>query len=168
MNLAPAGRAIDRQWQKNVYPVAYGVIQYSGMKHCPNFNPSDLKSWILYIDANNLYGWAMLQHLPTGNFQWLTENEINILKLNDIKSDAKTGYFLEVDLKYPKELHTKHTDYPLAPESLEVPREWIGKYTESLIERNGGKYIDIKKLVPNLHNKKKYIIHYRNLQYYLS
>jgi hypothetical protein len=137
-------------------------------EYCPNFNPSDPKSWILYIDANNLYGWAMMQCLPTGNFQWLTEYEINNLKFNDIKSDAKTGYILEVDLKYPKELHPKHTDYPLAPESLEVPREWVGEYTESLIKRNGGKYIDVKKLVPNLHDKKKYIIHYRNLQYYLS
>jgi len=126
----------------------------------------------LYLDANNLYGWAMLQHLPIGNFKWLAEYEFGNLKSQlekgSIKDDADTGYMLEVDLKYPKELHPKHTDYPLAVESLEVPREWVSPYTEELIQRKGDKYLSMKKLIPNLHDKKKYVLHYRNLQYYLS
>src|SRR5436189_5972593 len=75
---------------------------------------------------------------------------------------------LEVDLNYPKELHPKHTDYPLAVESLEVPREWVSPYTEELIQKKGGKHLSVKKLIPNLYDKKKYVLHYRNLQYYLS
>src|SRR6266536_357468 len=141
-------------------------------EHCKHYNSEQLKSWILYLDANNLYGWAMLQHLPIGNFKWLAEYEFGNLKLQlekgSIKDDADTGYMLEVNLKYPKELHPKHTDYPLAVESLEVPREWVSPYNEELVCKNGGKYLNTKKLVPNLYDKEKYVLHYRNLQYYLS
>ena len=141
-------------------------------EHCKHYNSEQLKSWILYLDANNLYGWAMLQHLPIGNFKWLVEAEFMNLKSQlekgAIKDDADTGYILEVDPNYPKELHPKHTDYPLAVESLEVPREWVSPYTEELIQRKGGKHLSVKKLIPNLYDKKKYVLHYRNLQYYLS
>jgi len=96
-------------------------------KHCPNFNPDDPISWLLYIDANNLYGWAMLQHLPICNFKWMKESGFDLMKnylqKGMLKDDDNTGFILEVDLKYPKELHISYTDYPLAVESLEVPRE---------------------------------------------
>ncbi len=141
-------------------------------EYCKYYNSDQLKSWILYLDANNLYGWAMLQYLPIGNFQWLLEADfMNLrtqLEKSAIKDDSDTGYILEVDFKYLKELHLKYTDYPLAVESLEVLREWLSPYTEELIERKGGKYLSVKKLVPNLHDKKKYVLYYRNLQYYLS
>ncbi|GBC38838.2 uncharacterized protein LOC114539626 [Rhizophagus irregularis DAOM 181602=DAOM 197198] len=79
------------------------------------------KSSILYLDANNLYGWAMLQYLPTGNFHWVKEeNELfNIQKQiesNKIPDDSSEGYILKVKLEYPQALHSQHTDYPLAPE----------------------------------------------------
>ena len=70
--------------------------------------------YIMYLDANNLYGWAMSQYLPTGGFKWLTEKEINKIDLAN-KEDSKKGLILEVDLKYPRELHDLHNDYPLAP-----------------------------------------------------
>src|ERR1043165_8828069 len=114
----------------------------------------------------------MLQHLPICNFKWMREGGFDLMKnylqKGMLKDDDNMGFILEVDLKYPKELHISHTDYPLAVESLEVPREWVGEYTEDLIKKNGGKYLNVKKLVPNLNDKKKYVIHYRNLQYYLS
>ena len=114
----------------------------------------------------------MLQHLPIGNFKWLAEAEFINLKIQlekgTLKADDDTGYLLEVDLNYPKELHPKHTDYPLAVESLEMPREWISPYNEELVCKNGSKYLNTKKLVPNLYDKEKYVLHYRNLQYYLS
>src|SRR5207247_10691430 len=114
----------------------------------------------------------MLQNLPIRNFKWLAEYEFgnlnSQLEKGSIKDDADTGYMLEVDINYPKELHPKHTDYPLAVESLEVPREWVSPYTKELIQRKGGKHLSVKKLIPNLYDKKKYVLHYRNLQYYLS
>ena len=59
----------------------------------------------MYLDANNLYGLAMSQHLPTGEFDWLTEEEISNLDIIQIPDDSEEVYILEVDLKYPKELH---------------------------------------------------------------
>ena len=77
------------------------------------------KKFISYWDANNLHGWAMSQPLPYGEFDWLSKKEIIGFCLNSI-SDSSVGYFLEVDLEYPDELHDLHIDYPLAPEKLEI------------------------------------------------
>ena len=70
----------------------------------------------MYLDANNLYGWAMSQPIPTGEFAWLTENEIQRLSIENIPDDSDDGYISEVDLSYPAGLHDQHNDYPLAPE----------------------------------------------------
>jgi hypothetical protein len=61
----------------------------------------------MYLDANNLYGWAMSQHLPTGEFDWLNDEEISNLDITQITDDCEEGYILEVDLNYPKELYLK-------------------------------------------------------------
>lgn len=129
----------------------------------PNFDPNDDVSYIVYLDANNLYGWAMSQYLPTGNFRWVSVDENTIRTL---PPDSPTGCILEVDLEYPAELHNMHNDYPLAPESLEVQDEWLSPYQRKLLGKN--KLTEIRKLVPNLKDKTKYVVHYRNLQMYLS
>ena len=74
--------------------------------------------YIMYLDANNLYGWAMSQYLPTGNFKWMTDKEISKINLGKYELDSKEGLILEVDLEYPKELHDLHNKYPIAPERL--------------------------------------------------
>ena len=112
----------------------------------------------MYYDANNLYGWAMSQPLPYSDFKWLSG------KVG--KRQKGKGWILEVDLEYPKELHAKHNDYPLAPEKLSVKEEWLSPYQTELLENKS--MINISKLVPNLMDKKKYVVHYRNLQLYLS
>ena len=73
--------------------------------------------YIMYLDANNLYGWAMSQYLPTGDFKWMTDKEISKIELGKYKADGKKGLILEVDLEYPRELHDIHNDYLVAPES---------------------------------------------------
>lgn len=55
----------------------------------------------MYLDANNLYGWAMSQNLPSKNFNWLSEKDINKLDLGKYTEDSKKGLILEVDLVYP-------------------------------------------------------------------
>ena len=131
------------------------------------------KSSILYLDANKLYGWAMLQYLPTGNFHWIKEeNELsNIqrqIESNEIPDDSSEGYILKVKLEYPQALHSQHTDYPLAPERMKVKKEWLSKKQQEIIARSGQRYTPTDKLIPNLFDKDEYVVHYRNLQYYVS
>ena len=104
------------------------------------FVGSELSKYIAYLDANNLYGWAMSKPLPTHGFEWMKKSELETWELHSC--------ILEVDLEYPKSLHDLHNDYPLAPERIEVNK--------------------IKKLIPSLGDKKKYILHYENLEQYLS
>ena len=92
-------------------------------------------------------------------------DELDVMSINE-KSDA--GYILEVDLKYPKELHELHNDYPLAPEKLTVTNDILPNYCKGIADKYDIKVGDIKKLIPNLDNKNKYVVHYRNLQLYLS
>src|SRR6218665_3378716 len=72
--------------------------------------------------------------------------------------DAPEGYLLEGDAEYPKEPHDIHSDYPLAPETMAIPESWLSYYTQTLVNKLGGKFTECEKLVPNLHNKERYEI----------
>ena len=130
-------------------------------KYVTNYNPDKPSTFIQYLDANNLYGWAMSQSLPTHGFKWMKNLTIDTLmsildKVNCSMTDPKEqggfggrhsprGYIFEVDLEYPSELWNSHNDYPLAPERLNV---------------NG-----VEKLISHFKPRKKnYVIHYRNLR----
>ena len=108
----------------------------------------------------------MSEYLPYGEFKWLKNvDELDIMSINK-KSDV--GYILEVDLKYPKELHELHNDYPLAPEKLTVTNDILSNYCKNIADKYDIKVGDIKKIIPNLGNKTKYVDHYKNLQLYLT
>ena len=85
-----------------------------------------------------------------------------------INEKSDVWYILEVDLEYPDELHDLHNDYPLAPEKLAVTNDILSKYCKEIADKYEIKVGDVKKLIPNLGNKTKYVVHYRNLQLYLS
>lgn len=132
----------------------------------PGFNPEKEKSWLMYLDANNLYGWAMSQPMPNGNVQWVPEEEIEKIDFLNVNDDAETGYILEVDLEYPAELHNSHCSYPLAPEKKAVRQEWLSDFQNYLL---GGKRVDTyKRILNTLEDKNKYVIHYRNLKLYVE
>ena len=76
------------------------------------------------------------------------------------------GYFLEVDLEYPDELHELHNDYPLAPEKLAVSSDMLSKYCKEIADKYEIKVGNVKKLIPNLGSKTNYVVYYRNLQLY--
>ena len=78
------------------------------------------------------------------------------------------GYLLEVDLEHPDELHKLHNDYPLAPEKLAVSGDMLSKYCKEIADKYEIKVGDVKILIPNLGNKTSYVVHYRNLELYLS
>ena len=109
------------------------------------YDPQKPSKYITYLDANNLYGFAMSRSLPTSDLKWMTEKE-----LRDWAEypENRQPCILEVDLEYPKNLHDLHNDYPLAPERVVV---------------NG-----VEKLIPNLNDKNKYVIHHEALKQYLD
>ena len=123
-------------------------------------------TFITYLDKNNLYGWPMSEYLPDGEFEWVKNvDELDIMSINE---KSGLGYILEVDLKYPKELHKLHNDYPLASEKLFVTNDILSNYCKSIADKYDIKVGDVKKLIPNLGNKTKCVVHYRNLQLHLS
>ena len=86
------------------------------------------KKYITYFDMNNLYGYAMSRCIPYVNFKWVKNiNEIE-QKLVKIKRNSSTGYILAVDLEYLEKLHYEHNDYPLAPEKINIQKEWLSDY----------------------------------------
>ena len=119
-------------------------------KYMKDYDSSKESSYIQYLDANNLYGWAMSQNLPTHGFKWMRdltkEKVMDILdKANHSMSNyGKKGYIFEVDLEYPEHLWDKHNDYPLAPEKLKV---------------NG-----VEKLISHFKPRTHYVAHYRTLR----
>ena len=114
-------------------------------KYMKNFNQMEPAKYLMYVDANNLYGVAMSQKLPVHSFKWLTNKEIeNLFNHQIVQVWERTPCILEVDLEYPKELHDLHNDYPLCPERVECDK-------------------GVKKLIPNLRDKNNYVIHYKSL-----
>ena len=75
---------------------------------------------------NNLYGWGMSGYLPCGRFKW--SKNIDKFDIISISEKSPIGYFLEVDLEYPDELHELHNDYTLTPERLAVSSNMLPKY----------------------------------------
>ena len=140
-------------------------------KYLKSYNPEVESSYIMYLDANNLYGWAMSQSLPVGDFKWLDpaeyEDPENFI-LENYTDDTIKGVILEVDLEYPKELHHLHNDYPLAPEKILITDDMLSPYCKGLKDSGNISSGRVHKLVPSLMNKEKYVLHYRNLQQYLS
>ena len=132
------------------------------------YNPEKPVTWLKYIDSNNLYGWGLSQPLPLDNFHWLTQDQIEQTDFTQVPDDASTGFILEVNLTYPLELHNLHNDFPLAPEHVKVKDYMLSPYSQELKKDLNIKGQAFKKLVPNLYDKVKYVVHYRNLKQYLS
>ena len=134
-------------------------------KYMESYDPDVVSSFIMYLDANNLYGEAMTQKLPTGGFEW-KENNIDVLNFD---CEGDTGIFVEVDLNYPKELHDLHNNYPLAVESRTIRNKELSPYQLKQMSQHGESHSEnLKKLLPTLYDKKNYVCHIKNLQYYVK
>ena len=115
---------------------------------------------LIYLDANSLYAWAMSQPLPVCNFEW-ADTDVDVMLVAD---DADHGYILEVDLEYPAHLHDLHNYYPLAPEKMFITQDMLSSFQQENFPNARG----CEKLVPNIRDINKYVLHYRNLKLYLQ
>ena len=117
-----------------------------------NYDENEESSFLEYLDAKNLYGWAMSKPLPVNGFDWMEDlSKIDEDFIKNYDEDNDKGYILEVDVEYPKNLHDLpdlHSDLPFLPEKMKIDK--------------------CNKLVCNLYDKKHYIVHIRSLKQALN
>ena len=118
-------------------------------KYMENYDENKESSYIQYLVANNLYGWAMSQKVPVNGFKWV-EDTSRICEefIKNYNKNNNKGYILEVDVKYPKKLHDLHSDLPFLQKRMKINK--------------------CKKLVCNFQNKKKYVVHKKSLKQALN
>ena len=100
-------------------------------RYCDDYDRRRGPSFLLYIDANNLSGWAMSQPMPVGNFSWIDEKELDTFDVHSIDDYNENGYILKVDRDYPDHLQDLYNDYPLAVESLTITPEMRSPFHSS-------------------------------------
>ena len=130
--------------------ICHSIHRYAkaNNKYMKNYNNNEEPSYIQYLDANNLSGWAMSKKLPVNGFKWIDNKEINKDFIKNYDENNDKGYIFEVHVKYPKRLHDLDSDLPFLSERMEINK--------------------CKKLVCNLYNKKKYVAHINTLKQALN
>ena len=114
-------------------------------KYMNNYDKSIKSSYLMYLDANNLYGWAVSKKLPVNGFKWENDFYRDLMKtIKNYNENSNVGYFLEVDIEYPNKLWSFHKDLPFLPERKKLEK--------------------VEKLVFSIEDKEKYVIHKRALK----
>ena len=114
-------------------------------KHLKSYDPKKESKHVIYLDANNLYGFATSKFLPAGGFKWIDPKEFDMNKYN---SNSSKGCAIEVDLEYPKELCELHNNDPFAADKIEIKKETFSKYQLVISNFYNNPFGYGKKLVP--------------------
>ena len=138
-------------------------------KYVEGYNSLKSSSFILYLDANNLYGRAMQEYLPWKNFEWMSPHQLNYDFIKWLKPEGEVGCIIQCSLEYPVALHNYHSDYPLAPLKKSVPYGMLSPVARMICDKHKLKRTtNVEKLLATVEDKDFYILHYRNLQLYVS
>ena len=133
--------------EKNIGGISH-IIHWStkaNNKYMKDYDKIKESPYLKYYDANNFYGWAMLQKLQVNNFEWIEDtSKFNEGFMKNYNEESDEGYSVEVDIQYPENLHDFHNDLPFLPERIKTEK--------------------VEKIIPNLHDKTEYVIHIWNLK----
>lgn len=138
-----------------------GSISYIANRHLEannpymkSYSPKKKGKYIMYLDANDLYGWVMSQALLKGGFKWLAQEDKYQLEIKTIVPDSNKGLILKVDLEYPSELHNLHNDYPCAPEKMKVTKDMLSGRCRQILDKYNISIGQVSKLIPTLQMKR--------------
>ena len=138
-------------------------------KYVEGYISSKSSSFILYLDANNLYGRAMQEYLPWKNFEWMSPHQLNYDFIKRLEPEGEVGCIIQCSLEYPVALHDYHSDYPLAPIKKSIPYGMLSPVARMICDKHKLKRTtNVEELLATVEDKDFYILHYRNLQLYVS
>ena len=133
-----------------------------------------IQNHLFYIDANNLYSVGQSSPMPFGSYAWCTDAEIKhiVEHIHEIEIDYHQGFILEVDLICPPEIHSNLASLPPLPYHKTIRYNDLSPYSQDILNKlktaKIAKQYKSEKLVTDVNNKEKYVLHYRMLQMYLK
>ena len=126
-----------------------------------SYNPKQESKHIIYLDANNLYGYAISKVRTTNGFKWIDPKDFDS---NKYSSNSSKGCVSEVDIECTEELCELHNGNPSAPDKTEIKRKMLCSYQLKIAGFYNISIGTAKKLVSNFFDKQKYVLQYENLQ----
>jgi len=164
-----------------------GLVSVGDLRACKTNNPllppgeydptnDQPTTWVLFLDVNNLYGWCLIDKLSHSQYEWVLDIELEQMGSDPkgfferIQNDGNVGYFVEVDLTIPPELHEKLDQFPPAPYRRRVSAEEISPHMADLAEDLdlGSATFSTERLIADFHDRKNYICHYRALKQWMK
>ena len=147
----------------------YGVAKN---KYLPNYDKTKNSTYLQYLDANNLYGYAMNKRLPLNGYEWADEAIFTDDFIKNYDDEGDKGYLLEVDIEYPKELHSAYEDLPFLPEKrIKLDKEFEHKVTKDIKKTHKKVYKTFSithepenKLIATVQDKNKYVVNISTLK----
>ena len=138
-------------------------------KYLDNYEDTQESNYIIYLDANNLYGYAVSECLPYGKRRWVKVELGALREILNIPDRSSTGYCVQCDLSFPEDIHETLREFPPAPENLTPGIEWLREFQKQVGPATGavkdGKNLGADKLAPHLFQHKKYTLRYRSLKF---